>query len=130
MRFITLTPSCIAFAAAHTARRAATKPVAEIVTFRLLDGADPAAVRAAAEQMTPFLSGTGTMLTRTLSCDDTGLWTDHIIWTSMKAALAAADQIMSQPSARPFMAMIDPETVVMRHAPVHLTTTAGDDAPH
>ncbi|WP_415920846.1 hypothetical protein [Tateyamaria sp. SN6-1] len=97
-----------------------TGPVAEIVTFRLIDETDPAAFVAAADDMAPFLRSTGAMMRRTLSADDTGLWTDHITWTSLEAAKAAAAQMFERPEAQPFMAMINPEGMDMRHAGVQL----------
>ena len=95
-------------------------PVAEIVTFRLIEGTEPAAFVAAAADMGPFLRSTGAMIKRTLSSDDTGLWTDHIIWTSLDAAQTAAAQMFEHPEAGPFMAMIDPNGMDMRHAPIQL----------
>ena len=52
--------------------------VAEIVTFRLAAGADPAAFLTAAAAVEPMLRAGGDVIARTLSCDDDGLWTDHI----------------------------------------------------
>ena len=91
---------------------------AEIVTFRLVEGTDTAAFLAAAEDMGPFLRSTGAMIQRTLSSDDTGLWTDHITWTSLDAAKSAAAQMFERPEAQPFMAMISPEGMDMRHATI------------
>lgn len=122
MRFTTLAAALIVFAAADTARSGEPTPVAEIVTFRLIEGADPVAFSKAAEGMKPFLDSTGAVLSRTLSVDETGLWTDHITWTSMQAATSAAARVMEQPEAGPFMALIDPDSVKMRHAPIRYTT--------
>ncbi len=72
--------------------------------------------------MNPFLDSTGAVLSRTLSVDETGLWTDHITWTSMQAATSAAARVMEQPEAGPFMALIDADSVKMRHAPIRYTT--------
>ena len=94
-------------------------PVAEIVTFRLIDGADPATFVANARALEPKLRATGQVLSRTLSAAEDGTWTDHITWTSMQAAKAAAEQIMADPDAAPMMQMIDPEGVEMRHALIH-----------
>ena len=116
MRF---TPSQPAPAAADAQRGATRGAVAEIVTFRLADGSDAAAFAEAADDMTPYLKKTGAVLSRTLSVDETGLWTDHVTWTSMTAAKAVAAAIMQQPDAAPFMQMIDPSTVDMRHATIH-----------
>ncbi|MEO0402083.1 MAG: hypothetical protein AAF214_06880 [Pseudomonadota bacterium] len=94
---------------------------AEIVTFRLKPDADAAAFTQAAQAMLPFLQGTGDMIARTLSCDADGLWTDHITWTSRAAADAAAKAMFKRPEAGPFMALIDPDGMEMRHATVHLS---------
>lgn len=92
-----------------------TVPVAEVVTFTLLAGSDEAEFVTAAQAMEPFLRSTGHMIRRTLSKADDGTWTDHIVWTSMEAAQTAAEAMMAQPEAGPFMGMINPEGVVMRH---------------
>ena len=62
------------------------------------------------------------MLSRTLSRDDSGLWTDHVLWTSRSAAEAAAAALMQDPVAQPFLAMIAPDGLTLRHAAVHLQT--------
>ena len=99
----------------------ATPHVAEIVTFRVTDGTSTADVAQAAAGMQPFLAAQGGMIRRALSVDADGLWTDHIIWTSMEAAQSAAAVVMEAPEAGPFMSLIVPESVSMRHAEVHLT---------
>ncbi len=93
--------------------------VAEIVTFRLTTGSDAAAFVLAARALEPMLQATGNVTGRTLSCDDTGTWTDHITWTSMEAAKNTAEMMMADPAAAPMMQMIDPDHVQMRHAQVH-----------
>ena len=93
---------------------------AEIVTFRLVEGTDTAVFLAAAEDMGPFLRGTGAMISRTLSSDDTGLWTDHITWTSLEAAKSAAAQMFERPEAQPFISMINPDGMDMRHATIQM----------
>ena len=123
MRFSIFTATTLCLAAAGSERSTMAEPVAEIVTFRLTDGADTAAFAKAADRMTPFLKDTGAVLSRILSVDEDGLWTDHITWTSMQAALAAAQDMMQQPEAAPFMQMIAPETVQMRHAPIRFSMT-------
>ncbi|MEX0283114.1 MAG: hypothetical protein AB3N23_00735 [Paracoccaceae bacterium] len=107
-------------APADTARGAG-ETVAEIVTFRLADGTTQDAFTKAAQAMEPFLIETGSMHARVLSVDADGLWTDHLVWSSMTAAKTAAEQIMARPEAQPFMSMIDPATVTMRHAPIRVT---------
>ena len=94
--------------------------VAEIVTFRLNPGASPTAFTAAAEHMTEFLRDTGAMISRTLSADSEGLWTDHITWTDHTAAKHAAEALFARPEAKPFMEMIAPEGLQMRHTDISL----------
>lgn len=94
------------------------QPVAEIVTFRLVPGADPDTFTKAAQDMMPFLHSTNAMTGRILSCDPEGLWTDHITWTSLEAATSAAAALFERPEAAPFMQMIDPEGMSMQHAPI------------
>lgn len=121
MRFSISTATPLFLAAAGTERGAKAGPVAEIVTFHLTKVAGPVAFAKAANEMTPFLRGTSAVLSRTLSVDEDGLWTDHITWSSMQAARSAAKAMMQQPEAAPFMQMIAPETVQMRHAPIRFT---------
>jgi hypothetical protein len=97
-------------------------PVAEIVTFRLIQGTDPHAFTKAAEAMMPFLHSTKAMTGRALSCDPDGLWTDHLTWTSLEAAQSAAKAMFERPEAAPFMQMIDPADMSMRHASIMLHT--------
>lgn len=130
MRFLHIALATVALSAADIGRGAMAEPVAEIVTFRLMDGADASAFLAAAEGMMPFLEETGAFLNRTISVDETGEWTDHISWTSMAAAKSAAAAMMEQPEAGPFMALIDPETVKMRHATIRFSQPKEHDASH
>ena len=92
--------------------------IAEIVTFRLLEGSDPATFVRAAAALDPVLQATGHVLSRTLSSDDDGVWTDHILWTSLDVAQETAGRLMADPVAAPMMQMIDPAHVQMRHARV------------
>lgn len=97
-------------------------PIAEIVTFRLAAGTDVDTFTKAAEAMMPFLRSTGAMTGRILSCDPDGTWTDHITWTSLEAAKSAAKEMFDRPEAAPFMQMINPENMSMRHAPILFQT--------
>lgn len=113
-------PRAIVHSAPDSDRAGQDGQVAEIVTFRLADGTDEAAFRNAADAMTPFLDNTGAVIARTLSKGQDGMWTDHITWTSLSAAKAAAEAMMQNPAAGPFMSMIDPESAVMRHEHISL----------
>ena len=116
----TLFAATLAHAATAEGTGAAPEAVAEVVTFRLVDGTDPAAFVAAAEAMGPFLRGTGALIHRTLSVDEDGLWTDHILWASKDTAIAASNAMFERPEARPFMAMIAQDGLVMRYASVQM----------
>jgi len=121
MRALTTTLFALTIAQAASGEgHPASLYVSEIVTFRLIDGTDPAAFVNAADDMGPFLRSTGAMIKRTLSVDDTGLWTDHIVWTSLDAAKSAAGAMFERPEAAPFMAMIAPDGMDMRHATIQL----------
>ena len=87
-----------------------TTQVAEVVTFRLLDGADPAAFVSAAAAIDPILRKSGAVLGRTLSMDDDGLWTDHIVWTRLEIGpdSCRTDDGRSRRRAR-MMSMIAPD---------------------
>lgn len=111
-------------APADAARGGDAGPVAEIVTFRLVPGTDEAAFLAAARATGAPVSAQPGFVSRHLSRDDTGLWTDHVLWSDMGAALAAAQAVMEDPAFGPFVALIDPEGMAMRHA--HLRWSMGD----
>ena len=119
MRLNLLASALIAFAAPDTGRGGDAGHVVEIVTFRLQSTADRDAFAEAAADMSPFLRSTGAVLSRTLSVDEHGLWTDHIVWKNMATARETAARIMQEPSALPFMALIDPGSVDLRHGAIH-----------
>ena len=105
-------------ARADTVGDEASGPVLEIVSFRLLEGSDEAAFLDAARGTEALLRERGSLVRRVLVRDAGGLWTDMVEWTSMEAALAAAETVVTHPDFAPFGAMIDPSTVDMRHAPI------------
>ena len=97
---------------------ATLQTVAEFVTFRLKAGISDQSFLAAADQTRAFLNDTSAVLRRSLSKDDSELWTDHILWTSMDIAKSTAEVAMQHPDFAPMMSMIDPKSVELRHAPV------------
>ena len=94
-------------------------PVLELVTFRLIPGTDPAAFAAAAEATRPLVAARPGFRARHLAQDREG-WADLVVWDSLTAAEAAAQAVMADPAFAPFMAMIAPDSVVMRHLKVAL----------
>lgn len=91
-------------------------PVMEIVTFRLAEGVSQKDFLTSAAKTEVLLRARGDVVRRWLTVDDTGLWTDLVEWTSQSAALKTAAEVVEHPDFQPFMAMIDPKTVSMRHA--------------
>ena len=99
-------------------------PVAEIVTFRLDTATPEAAFLAAARATGPLLAAAPGFVSPRLSRGADGTWTDHVEWSSLAEAEAAARAILSDPAAGPFLAAIDPSTIVMRHEALHWTLGA------
>ena len=96
----------------------ADQPVMEIVSFRLNQGVNANDFRAAASAIDTLLQTRGTASARTLVVDEDGLWTDIVEWTSMAEATSAAEELVKDPLFAPLGAMIDGESVSLRHAPV------------
>jgi hypothetical protein len=92
--------------------------VAEIVTFRLVPGTDPDAFACTAAALDPWLAAAPGFLGRCLSCAPDGVWTDHVLWTDLPAASAAAEALPTRPEAAAFLAAIDLSSVTMCHAQV------------
>ncbi|HGG63090.1 MAG TPA: hypothetical protein ENK34_00830 [Rhodobacteraceae bacterium] len=105
------------FAPADSARADShlSGPVAEIVTFRVVNGTTNEQFIAAARQTEPFVTAAPGFISRTLTQGEDGVWTDFILWRDMASAKQMATAFMDEPSVMPFMQAIDPETVVMRH---------------
>ena len=118
MRLIPLLTLCLTLAPAEAARAGGEVPVVEIVTFRLIAGADETAFREAAQATDAALKANPAYGARVLTRDPSGLWTDMVRWSSLAAAEAAAQGMMTDPAFGPFMALIDPASVQMRHADV------------
>lgn len=90
--------------------------VAEIVIFRLADGTGEAAFLEAVRATGPLIAATPGFLVRHLSRSGDGLWTEHILWKSLAEAEAAAQVVMADPRALPFLQAIDSQCMWMRHA--------------
>lgn len=115
MRCLPALALALTLAPAYAAGAETAGPVVEIVTFRLVSGADPAAFRAAAKATDAILAADPAYGTCLLARGADGTWTDIVRWASQGAAKAAAARMMADPRAAPFMAMIDPGTIAPRH---------------
>jgi len=111
---------CLAPADAQAGDTEGPRTIAEIVTFRLLPGTDEARFLADARATNQPVAMQPGFLRRSLSRDETGLWTDYIEWTDAASAKAAARAVMRLPEFAPFAAAIDPDGMVIRHAPILL----------
>ena len=118
IRSMTLFTAALCLTPADAVRAEAAAPVLEIVSFKLMDNADESAFVEAAGGTEAILRARGALVRRYLVRDESGLWTDVVEWTSMAAALAATEAVMSHPDFAPFGSMIDGSTVDMRHAPI------------
>ena len=87
----------------------------EIVSFRLIEGADLKEFMKNANATVEFLAGCEGFVRRQLSRDQDGLWTDYVEWSSPEKAKQAAENLMKHESVGPFMSSIDSSTVMMRH---------------
>ena len=99
------------------------QPVLELVTFRLIPGTDPAQFAAAAHATRALVAAQPGVRARHLAQDGDG-WADVVEWDSLAAAQEAARAVMEDPAFAPFLALIAPDGLVMRH--LTLTLTAGD----
>lgn len=110
-------------APADAVRAGDSGAVAEIVTFRLADEVSDAAFVAAARATGPLVRAMPGFLSRRLTRGKDGSWTDHVEWSGLAEAGAAAARIMADPGAAPFISAIDPESIIMRHEAIVWTMT-------
>lgn len=90
--------------------------VIEIVSFRLAEGVLRETFAAAAERANSFISACPGFVQRRLSVDAAGTWTDHVEWSSLAHAEAAASAIGAAEGVQDFLAAIDMSTIAMTHA--------------
>ena len=94
-------------------------PVFEIVTFRALPGVPAERVRAVAAAVDPTIRGFPGLQSRELLHDEeSGEWMEACRWASLAHALAAAEAAMKDPVLVPYFALMDMESIVMRHWPI------------
>lgn len=97
----------------------ASTPVYELVTFKLLPGVTPDALRAAASAADPHIRKFPGLLSRELLHDaERGEWMELCRWASLGEALAAAEKAMAMPEFAPYFALMEPASIAMRHVPI------------
>ncbi len=87
----------------------------EAALIRLKPGTDHAGFLAASEAVTEDLRGMPGNLNRGLSEGDDGRRLDLLHWASLDEARRAAEAILRAPRSRPFMEMLDPESITLLH---------------
>lgn len=92
-----------------------TETCLEMVRFRLAEGADAEAFRAAAPVVTDWAARQPGFIYRSLAEEAGGDWLDLVWWSSEAAAKTAGEKFMADMKGTPFVSMIDPETVRMGH---------------
>ena len=98
--------------------------VIEMAQFQLIDGIDVDDFLKYANSLAPFFLQTHDALQRSLVFNiETGIWSDLVYWTSLPAALQAAQDIMVWPGAQLFLSCINATTLVLSHSSIHIDST-------
>lgn len=95
-----------------------TNACLELVRFRLAEGADAAAFRAAAALVGEWAARQPGFRSRMLAEEGGGWFSDLVLWESEAAATAASAAFGPALGASPFARAIDGATVEMRHLSV------------
>jgi hypothetical protein len=98
-----------------------TKHTIETVTFKLNKGVTREAFIEAAQAISVFASKRDGFVSRRLSCNDDGLWIEHIEWKALKAAKSAAAEIGNDPTLEACMKAIDGPSVVLHHSTLEIS---------
>jgi len=113
---VNLSVVTLAFAETCETEGAGNAMTAEIVEFRLAAGTTEEQFLASARSTMGYLCEADGFVRRSLSQDETGLWTDYVEWTSIESAQMAAEAAMQREDMMPFMMAIDAETISFRYA--------------
>ena len=92
-----------------------SKPVMELVTFKINADCTPEAFSAACEPVNVWVRTQPGFQSRTVSCNEVGTWFDVVMWDSAETAHAAASKMMADLGQSDFMAMIDLSSIQMQH---------------
>lgn len=98
-----------------------TKHTIETVTFKLNEGVSREAFAEAAQAITGFARRQEGFVARRLSCNDDGLWIEHVEWETLEAAQAASAQIGNEPTLEACMKAIDGPSVILHHTTLEIT---------
>lgn len=108
--------AALPFAPADSARAGGTSPfVAEIVTFKLVDGVSDAQFVEISKASEDFVRSAPGFISRQLSKGDDGVWTDYVLWRDMESALTVGKAFPEQPFAAGLMGAITSGSEQIRH---------------
>ncbi|KGK21853.1 hypothetical protein DC58_14220 [Vibrio navarrensis] len=97
--------------------------VIEMVSFKLIEGTSAQTYIAASEQSQAFVASQPGFLYRSLSHDTASdSWTDVVYWQDMEAAKKAGEQSKSHADCQPLMALIEPNSIDMRHQLIKMSS--------
>ena len=99
-----------------------SKPVVEVVFFKLKAGQGLAAFERASEKIQKFLSGQpGYIRRELLHSSESGQFVDLVHWSTREDAMNAAQQIMKSTDAGEFMSSLSQEGLQMFHLDIFST---------
>ena len=90
----------------------------ELSTYRAADGVTEDEMREVSASLTPLLEGLPGFVSRQVSIAEDGTWTDAVVWTSLDAALPAAEAFAAFPEGATFFEMVDPDAVTLQHSTI------------
>jgi len=91
--------------------------IIEMVTFKANANTTPEQLAATGPDMSAFLAEQSGFIYRSLSVDEDGTWHDIIYWETMADAKTAGENFMQHPAGQSMMALIDTQSIRMRHMP-------------
>lgn len=97
--------------------------IIETVLFTVNDGVSRSDFLRAAEATTSFVTKLTGFVSRRLSYTDDGTWIDHIEWTDLKAAEAAAASVASDPRNAEFLKAINGQSVKMMYSKLEVSVS-------
>ncbi len=89
--------------------------VIEVVTFKLNKGVSEEDFLKTVTASSEFISTLDGLISRRLSCDSEGNWLEHVEWESLAHAEAASVEFGKAEEVKPFIKMIDTQSLKMSH---------------
>lgn len=87
----------------------------EVVIFKTKPGVSADALTAASRAVTPVLAALPGFVSRRFGRSADGEFVDIVCWQTLTQAKQAAEAVMAMPVCGAFFALIDPQTVQLRH---------------